>query len=151
MLAECHRISPEVPVVLGDAHRLPIRDNGIDLLLFVTTLEFLTNPEQGISEAIRVARQGVILVVLNKWSLSALGRRMARARHPLLRHARDFSLASLLRMAKQIGGTRLKEIRWRSSLYPDGLYRALASIPIGDVIGMALLLEETPEDGYSKV
>lgn len=152
MLAESRKACAGVPLILGDAHRLPVCDNGVDLVLFVTTLEFLTDPAQGVSEAARVARRGLIIVVLNKWSLGALSRRTAPSeRDSLLQVARDFSLGALLRIVKKSCGTRLEGIRWQSSLFPNGLYRTLAPLPLGDVIGMALLLKAKPEDDAAMV
>ena len=40
-------------------------------------------------------------------------------------------------MVKAAVGTRLQGIQWASTLFPDGLWRVQAPIPLGDVIGMA--------------
>ena len=66
VLAEMQRRSGRIPGILGDAHRLPFGDGTIDLVLYVTALEFLEDPTRSLAESLRVARQGVILVVLNK-------------------------------------------------------------------------------------
>jgi len=75
MLIEARRRFPLVPVVLGDAHRLPFRDASTDLALFVTTLEFLEDPMRALREAVRVARQGVVVIALNRHSLGGVSRR----------------------------------------------------------------------------
>lgn len=141
MLAELRRRVPEIPVILGDAHRFPFREGAVDLAVFVTTLEFLEEPEVALSEAVEVSRQGVILVVLNRWSLGGLSRRWGpQAWRPLLGQAWDSSLASLRATVEKAAGRRLREIRWASTLFPDGLWRIRAPIPLGDVIGMAAVL-----------
>jgi ubiquinone/menaquinone biosynthesis C-methylase UbiE len=138
MLAEVRRSRPDIPVVLGDARGLPVRESAVDLVVFITTLEFLSEPTMALAEAVRVARQGLLVVALNRWSLGGLSRRWgAQARQPLLSQARDTSVVSLRAMVKAAVGPRLQEIQWVSTLFPDGLWRFQAPIPLGEVIGMA--------------
>jgi ubiquinone/menaquinone biosynthesis C-methylase UbiE len=141
MLAELHRRVPELPVILGDAHRLPVREGAVDVTVFVTTLEFLPDPTAALREAVRIACQGVVLVILNRWSQGGFSRRWGpQARQSLLSQARDYSLVSLRALVKQAAGKRLREIRWTSTLFPAGLWKVQAQIPLGDVIGMAAIL-----------
>lgn len=141
LLAEMRRRYPEIPILLGDAHRLPLREGVVDLTTFVTTLEFLEDPATALSEAVRVARQGLIILALNRWSVGGLSRRWgSQAHHPLLGHARDYTLSSLKVMAKKVAGQRWRDARWSSTLFPDGFWSISAPIPVGDVIGMAVRL-----------
>jgi SAM-dependent methyltransferase len=139
MLAEVRRHRPNIPVLMGDAHSLPMREEAIDLVVFVTTLEFLDEPARALAEATRVARQGLVVVALNRWSLGGLSRRWGtQARQSLLGLARDTSVVSLWAMVKAAVGTRLQGIHWVSTLFPNGLWRVQAPIPLGAVIGMAV-------------
>jgi len=141
MLAELHRRFPHIPVVHGDAHRLPLRAAAVDVALFVATLEFLEDPRAALSEAVRVARCGVVVVALNRWSVGGLSRRCGPQAHgALLGRARDYSVGSLRTMLTAAAGERLREIRCASTLFPDGLWKLRAQIPLGDVIGMAALV-----------
>jgi SAM-dependent methyltransferase len=143
MLTEMRTRHPKIPAVLGDAHRLPLSDAAIDLILFVTTLEFLEDPLAALREAVRVARRGLILIVLNRWSVGGLSRRGgAQARSALLAQARDVSLLSLRSMAMEAADTRLAALPWASTLFPDGLWAARARLPFGDVLGMAVVFAE---------
>lgn len=138
MLAEVRRHFPELPVILGDAHSLPLQEGGVDLVVFVTTVEFLEEPALALAEAARVARQGLVVVALNPWSLAGLSRRWGRqARHTLVSQVRENSLVSLWIMVKAAVGERLQGIQWVSTLFPDGLWRVQAPIPLGEVIGLA--------------
>jgi len=138
MLREMHRNCPGVPVVLGDADHLPFRDGAVDLALFVTTLEFLDDPPKALAEAVRVARQGIVLVVLNRWSTGGLSRRWGpQARQPLLGRARDYSLWTLRGEVEKAAGARLGVIRWTSMLFPACPWRLHGPVPLGEVIGMA--------------
>jgi len=105
MLAELRRRHAAIPVVVGDAGGLPVRSGAVDIALLVTTLEFLERPETALGEAVRVARQGLVLVVLNRWSLGGLSRRLGpQARRPILGSARDTSLVALRRMVRAGAG-----------------------------------------------
>lgn len=141
MLAEARRRNPGLPLVRGDAHHLPIRSRAVDLSVFVITLEFVEEPAQVLAEAVRVARQGVLVVALNRWSLGGFSRRWGRdARGPLLGRARDFTLVALRELASTAARPRLRTLRWASALFPDGLVPVPARIPLGDVIGVAVEL-----------
>ena len=148
MLAELRRHHAEIPVVVGDAARLPVRSGAVDVALLVTTLEFVERPEAALTEAVRIARQGVVLVVLNRWSLGGLSRRVGpQARRPILGAARDTSLFALRRMARAAAGERLQSLHWASSLFPDGLWAARLRVPVGDVIGIAVALSPADRTG----
>lgn len=146
MLAQVRRHRPDIPVLLGDAHRLPMREESVDLVVFMTTLEFLDEPAMALAEAARIARRGLLVIALNRWSLGGLSRRWGtQARQPLLSQARDVSVAALWAMVKAAVGTRLQGLQWVSTLFPDGLWRVQAPIPLGDVIGMAVRMTGTEE------
>ena len=146
MLAESRRRHPGIPAVLGNAYHLPFSDGSLDLVVFVVTLEFLKDPETALAEATRVAREGLVVIALNRWSLGGWHRRRAnyRGRHALLSQARDETLISLRAMAMKAAGDRLREACWASTLFPDGLWRVRAPIPLGDVIGVAVILWPRP-------
>ena len=72
MLAEARRPRPLLLLIQGDAHHLPIRSRAVDLSVFVITLEFVEHPAVALAEAVRVARRGVLVVALNRWSLGGL-------------------------------------------------------------------------------
>jgi ubiquinone/menaquinone biosynthesis C-methylase UbiE len=141
MLAEMCRHFPNIPAVLGDAHRLPVRESAIDIVLFVTTLEFLEEPAEALAEAVRVARQGVVVIALNPWSVGGLSRRWgSQARQSLLSRARDYSLRALQAAVRQAAGKRLQEVSWASTLLPACFWLVRVPIPVGDVIGLVAVL-----------
>lgn len=143
MLAAMRRLEPRCPAVLGDAYALPLRDRAVDLVVLVATLEFLEDPRAALAEAARVARRGLIAVVLNRWSLGGLSRRIGpAARGTLLPGARDLSAPELRRLLRQAAGERLVSLRTRSALLPRPFPAAPTRIPLGDVAGVAAGLRE---------
>lgn len=141
MLAEARRRHPRLPLIQGDAQHLPIGSRAMDLSVFVLTLEFLDDPSVAMAEAVRIARQGLIVVALNRWSLGGLSRRWGRdARRPLLGRARDFTIPSLRALASAAAGPRLRAVHWASALFPARLVARPARIPLGGVVGVSVEL-----------
>jgi SAM-dependent methyltransferase len=123
----------------GDALALPFADASCDLVALITTLEFVEDPARALAEAVRVARQGVLLGVLNRWSLVALRNRLSGK--PLWRAARWFGPRELAAMARTAGGARTRAVVWRTTLWPIAGLPDLP-LPWGGFIGMALQLKE---------
>jgi SAM-dependent methyltransferase len=141
MLAEAQRPRPRLLLIQGDAHHLPIRSRAVDLSVFVITLEFVEHPAVAMAEAVRVARRGVLVVALNRWSLGGCSRRWGPgARRGLVGRARDFTWPSLRALASAAAGPRLRALRWAGALFPGGPAGVAARIPFGDVIGIAVEL-----------
>ncbi len=141
MLSEGRGHEPGPPMVLGDAHHLPFRDGSLDLAIFVTALEFLEDPGQVLAEVVRVVRRGILLIVLNRWSVGGVSRRWGPQSHQaLLGHARDFSLPRLKRVVRQGAGDRLRRLRWWSLLFPWPARELQAPVPLGDALAQAATL-----------
>jgi ubiquinone/menaquinone biosynthesis C-methylase UbiE len=136
MLAEAVKWNG-VLYAIGDASALPFADRSIDVLALITALEFVPDPQRALSEALRVARRGLLLGVLNKYSLLAVQRKI-RAKPPWTQ-ARFFSPGELMRCLQEVAGPRLARIQWRTTLWPVPLLRSLP-LPWGGFIGMAVLL-----------
>jgi len=132
---------PIARAVLGDADSLPFGDCTFDVALFVTSLEFLPHPRNAIIEAARVARSGLAIVVLNRWSLGGLSRRFGlQARQPLLGRAADYTAAALQALVRTTLGSRLHGLSLRSGCFPRSLWPTPSRLPLGDVIGLAAVL-----------
>jgi len=134
MLAEAGRLG-SLPCVQGDALALPFSSDAFDLVALITTLEFVADPSQALTEAARVARHGLIMGVLNRQSLLAW--QLRRSGKPLWQVAHLFTPAELVQMVKQIVGKRDK-IVWRTTLWP--LWSGASVLPWGGFIGMGVHL-----------
>lgn len=139
MLAEARTLGG-VLLVLGDARRLPFANGAFDLTAFVTTLEFLERPDEALAEALRVARRGVVLGVLNRWSVLGLQRRLAGLfRSTVYDAAHFYGVGELTRLLQAaVGGTA--HIVWRTTLFPRVWPWAQMRLPWGGFIGMALIV-----------
>jgi SAM-dependent methyltransferase len=123
----------------ADAGALPVGDRSFDLTAMITTLEFVRDALPALAEAGRVARQGVLLGVLNRWSLMTLRYRLSGG--PVWRAARFFGPFELATLARGAAGRRAETVVWRTTLWPLPVARDL-SLPWGGFIGMGLHLKE---------
>jgi ubiquinone/menaquinone biosynthesis C-methylase UbiE len=141
MLAEAQTLDG-VPLVQGDARRLPFADGAFDLAAFITTLDFLERPRTALAEALRVARRGVVLGVLNRWSVLGLQRRVAGLfRRTVYDAAHFYGVGDLKRLLRSVAGEKAR-IVWRTTLFPRGWPWAQARLPWGGFIGMALIVSD---------
>ncbi len=117
MLAEAWALNG-MPLVRGDARRLPFADGVFDVTALITTLEFLDCPERALAEAVRVARDGVLLGVLNRWSLLGLRRRLSGLfRSTLYDYARFYGVRALERRLRAAADNAGRVV-WRTTLFP---------------------------------
>ncbi len=117
----------------GDAHKLPFQTKSFDLVALITTLEFLPDPDKALKEACRIARQGLILGVLN--ADSRLGRQYKRNGGLVWEAARFFTPVELKRLIVDIAGAKAR-IFWRTTLWP--FWPGGLPFPNGGFIGMAV-------------
>lgn len=135
MLAEASRLGSS-RCLQGDALALPFSIDRFDLVAMITTLEFVADPVRALGEALRVARQGLLLGVLNRQSL--LGWRLKKKGGSIWSAARFFTPAELTRMVRRAAAGRRFDVVWRTTLWP-GCPLALP-LPWGGFIGMAVML-----------
>lgn len=114
MLVEARHLGG-LAYVQGDVLRLPFLSLSFDLTVMITTLEFINDPTQALTEALRVSRQGLIIGVIN--ARSYLGRQYRRRGGPIWEKAQLFSLYKLKEMILKITGNKSKII-WRTTLRP---------------------------------
>jgi SAM-dependent methyltransferase len=128
--------------LLGDALYLPVADRSFDLVALITTLEFVADPARALAEAVRGARQGILLGVLNRYSMLALQHRLSGK--PLWHSARFFGPGELADIVEQAAGSRIRALHWRTTLWPIPGVSDL-HLPWGGFIGMAVRLREAPD------
>jgi ubiquinone/menaquinone biosynthesis C-methylase UbiE len=133
MLLEAVRLDSP-PCVCGDALALPFSSRSFDLVALITTLEFLPDTARALAEALRVARYGLILGVLNRQSL--LGRKLRNEGGPVWGAARFFTPAGLIQFVRRAAAGKRIEIVWRTTLWP--VWPGELPLPWGGFIGLAV-------------
>jgi SAM-dependent methyltransferase len=138
MLNEARRLGGP-SYLRGDALSLPFADRSYDVAALITTLEFVPDPARALAEVVRVARQGILLGVLNRWSLLTLRHRLSGK--AMWRSARFLGPWELAKMVRRAAGRRAKTVVWRTTLWPISGVRELP-LPWGGFIGMVVQLRE---------
>jgi len=115
MLDVARRKGSAVRLLRGDAASLPVASHSFDLVLTVTTLEFVADPQQAVQEMWRALRPGGRLVVgvlnaLSPWAWQR--RRESQRQETPFSEARFFSPRGLLRLLRQLGA-----VQWSSSVF----------------------------------
>jgi len=129
------RTRPSFPVVRGEALRLPFRDRSFDVAALVTALEFMSPPAAAVEEAARVARRGLLIGALNRWSPVAWWRRLRVASS--YGGAGFFSPRELKRLAVRLED-RAPLVRWRTGLYPCSCFDGVTGLPFGAFVVMSV-------------
>ncbi|HEX9052851.1 MAG TPA: class I SAM-dependent methyltransferase [Anaeromyxobacter sp.] len=133
--------STRVSLVAADAGRLPFEAGTFDLVIAVTALCFVPDPERSVEEIARVLRPGGRLVVgeLGRWSAWAAWRRLRGwLGSETWREARFWTPASLRRLVARAG---LAPGRARgAAFHPPFTVAAAALAPLDPVLGRVTTL-----------
>jgi SAM-dependent methyltransferase len=137
MLLEAGRLGG-TPCACGDALALPFPTRSFNLVALITTLEFLPDPARALAEALRVARDGLILGVLNRQSL--LGRKLRNKGGPVWSVARFFTPAELVALVRRAPADTRVDVVWRTTLWP--IWPKELPLPWGGFIGLAVRMTQ---------
>lgn len=146
MLAEGRRLcSP--PCILADAQDLPFATGVFDLVAMITALEFIADPVRAVAEAVRVARKGLLLGVLNQCSVLAVSR--YEIGHRFFRAARLLTPWRLEEVVRRAAAKRLRSLRWRTTLWPVPVVWD-SPLPWGGFIGLCAELSDVPANAATE-
>jgi SAM-dependent methyltransferase len=107
------RNGERVDLYRGNAEDLPFDDNSFNHACLFTTLEFVDDARQTLTEACRVAKDRLFIGVLNRYALKGVERRVRGMFSPsIFNHARFFSVWELKHMIHEIMGR--VPVSWRT-------------------------------------
>lgn len=136
----------------GTADRLPFDDDGMDYVALISLLGYVSDVEAALCEALRVARSGVIVGFLNRWSAYAVHDRLFRKRGEQ-RRGRWISPAWVFRTARRLNPQCRIRIRsvlpgppgtWHDMPLWGRLNRVLLPLPLGAYVGMCIDIRIPP-------
>jgi ubiquinone/menaquinone biosynthesis C-methylase UbiE len=109
------RVGYKLPVFQGFAENLPFPDHHFDTVALITTLEFVDSPLAAITEAFRTAKKKVLVLILNRYSLLAVGRQIQSLfKNTFHQQGRLLNVWELKRMIRKVAG--LGQLQWDSVL-----------------------------------
>jgi len=146
MLAVAREADGAFGYVRATAEALPFADASMDIVAFITTLEFLPTPMLALAEAARVANDGILLGVLNLASPLGLRRKVSAWFQPSVYRSAHFqTVRSLQRLVHRALPGRVLDLRWTTALWPDRTPPAFRRLPCGAFIAMAVRLQDRPK------
>ena len=85
------------------AELLPFKDKSFDVVLYVTCLEYMPDLVKVFKEAERVARRGIVMGLMNRWSLPTIRRiiQVKLGKNPYYYNARFYSLPMIKKELKR--------------------------------------------------
>jgi ubiquinone/menaquinone biosynthesis C-methylase UbiE len=120
---------------------LPFEAGSFDLAVFVTCFEYMPDPVGVLREAARVARKGIVLGLMNSWSLPTVRRKlqMALGKNDYYLTAHFYSLTQMKSLVRKAFGNSARLTEWKTTLFPAplGLERD-TGIPFGAFLGVAI-------------
>jgi len=119
----------------GDALALPFASQTFDIVALITTLEFISEPTQALSEALRITQRGILLGVINQHSW--LGWRYRLKGGPIWKSAELYSPARLKRLLSMVIAQEY-EVAVKTTLCP--FTSGVSKLPWGGFIGLAAKL-----------
>jgi ubiquinone/menaquinone biosynthesis C-methylase UbiE len=143
MLQEAKNTWTQSCLVQCEATQLPFAAQSVDIVAFITSLEFIRDPQTALSEALRVAKKGLVIGLLNKFSLSTLTKQVkttsGRSRH--YQNAHFYAVKDIEQMLKQTQ-TKRKAMVWDTTVFPT-VFGDLesSSLPFGAFLGIAVKVE----------
>jgi ubiquinone/menaquinone biosynthesis C-methylase UbiE len=127
--------------VNSTSQHLPVRSKSFDLVFFITCFEYMPDPVVVLREADRVSRQGIILGLMNSWSLPTLRRKLQLAfgKNDYYRKAHFYSIREIKALTRKSFTNSHSIAKWRTTLFPKplGLERDTGN-PFGAFLGVAL-------------
>ena len=146
MLREAKKLWVNGPLAQGESSHLPFKAKAFDVVAFIACLEYMPDIAAVFSEAARVARKGIILGLMNKWSPPTIRRivQVKMGKNPYYENAKFHSVSDIRRLLRDAFGDKYAIAYWtttvfarifgnmESALLPFGSFRGIA-VKLGDV------------------
>jgi len=143
MLGVAKELWKDGKFVNARAEFLPFKDKSFDVVLFVACLEYMPDLVRVFREARRVARRGIVMGLMNRWSLPTIRRiiQVKLGKNPYYFNARFYSLPMIKKKIKQafVDG-EFEFLDWSCAVFPKifGI-KKLVKIPfLGSFLGVGV-------------
>jgi ubiquinone/menaquinone biosynthesis C-methylase UbiE len=143
MLREAKKLWADGSLLRGESAHLPFRDGSFDVVVFIACMEYMPEPVRVLTEASRVARHGIIIGLMNKWSLPTVRRilQVKMGRNPFYETARFYSVLDMKHILRDAFGDRSEIAYWATTVFPRIFGNTESSLtPFGAFLGLAVKL-----------
>lgn len=146
LVASRARLGQQADLRLGQAEHLPFEDDSMDYVALLSVLSSVSDPVSALAEALRVARRGVIIGFLNRWSAYGVYESLLENRRDRP-HRRWISLGWINRTVRPLWPhcrIRSRSVltgpppTWKASFFWGRLNRFRLSLPLGAYVGVCI-------------
>jgi ubiquinone/menaquinone biosynthesis C-methylase UbiE len=145
MLKEAKKLWPNGMLLQGDSGGLPFKDKAFDVVAFITCLEYMPDIVKTVSEAARVSRKGIIIGLMNKWSLPTMRRIIQNkmGTNPYYSNVKFYSISDMKQVLKKALHDNYTICLWSTTAFPK-IFGDTESklLPFGAFLGVAVKLGE---------
>ena len=150
MLKEARRLWVHGPLVQGESSHLPFKAKSFDIVTFIACLEYMHDIVAVFSEAARVARKGIIIGLMNKWSPPTI-RRIVQAKvgkNPYYENAKFYSISDIKQILRDTFGDKCAIVYWSTTVFARIFGNTeSALLPFGSFLGIAVKLGDAVDRG----
>jgi ubiquinone/menaquinone biosynthesis C-methylase UbiE len=144
MLREAKKLWLNKSLLRGESAYLPFKDDSVDVVAFIACMEYMPDPVKVLSEASRVARKGIIIGLMNKWSPPTIRRiiQVKMNRNPYYKNAKFYSILGIKSKLKDALREAYNVPYWSTTAFTEILGNTESSlIPLGAFLGVAVKLK----------
>jgi ubiquinone/menaquinone biosynthesis C-methylase UbiE len=145
MLVEARKLWSDGQLIRGESHHLPFKSGSFDVIAFLACLEYMPNVGTVFQEAARIARKGMIIGLMNKWSPNTM-RRIAQAKmgkNSFYKNAKFYSILDVKRILRGTFHDKYRVDYWSTTVFPKALgSKESAFFPFGSYLGLAVRLRD---------
>ena len=144
MLKEAKALWHDGPLFRGESSYMPFRDKSFDVVAFIACMEYMPSPVKVLEESLRVARKGIIIGLMNKWSLPTIRRiiQVKMNKNPYYKNAKFYSILDMKRTMKKALNDKYTIPLWSTTVLPRILGDLDSSyFPFGAFLGISIKLK----------
>lgn len=146
MLKEAKKMWIPSRLLQSEGSHLPFKDKSIDLVIYITSLEYMPNAATAFLEAARVAKKGIIVGLMNRNSPASLRKRFQALtnKNSLYKNAHFYSISNIKKMLNKTFLGKYSISFWSTTAFPRVLGDWESSaFPFGAFLGIAIELGDT--------
>jgi ubiquinone/menaquinone biosynthesis C-methylase UbiE len=130
-------------LVQSEGSHLPFKDKSVDLIIYITSLEYMPNIASAFLEARRVAKKGLIVGLINKNSPSNF-RKKLQSRSSFYKKAHFYSISDIKKALDEAFQGEYRILFWSTTVFPQVLGNLESSrLPFGAFLGISIELRDT--------
>ena len=146
MLKEAKKMWTNGRLLQSEGSHLPFKDKSIDLVIYITSLEYMPDISSAFLEAARVAKKGIIVGLMNKNSPDTIRKQLQAItkRDSFYRNAHFYSISNIKKILNKTLPGKYVISFWSTTVFPRVLGDLESSVfPFGAFLGIAIELRDT--------